>query len=383
MRDSIIDALLQRLDYTPASDLARIVVDAFKEILQLSADMKDDLSTFVISNLGEKQLQDLVVSQAATFERELVLQTWHSGGVEHLWGSWLEDGQTAASGELSVRQVFVARLTRALGTNTAVSCEVPPALIGQDGTVDRPITANSLPPPLFFLVPSLLRAQNYIQALVIAASLRALVPLPPTHAEASSGDQPPGQELTQRVWTLLKSEIEGEPGADGTKVVNLADEVIRIRRTSRGVDQTANGDEEEQKLRAAVDRTLKEQDPVFQLLQRRLVRALADRLATTDASTDGQVHNLHLRTGRGAGKAQKKPLMKVDVWKGKKRAPVTLASGNEHEAPLVVKGFEDPTLVGAINEVVGILRRTVEWTELVWSDLLEQGSLDVEMAVVG
>ena len=68
-----------------------------------------------------------------------------------------------------------------------------------------------------------------MQALVIAASLRSLVRLPPSTTDPGAGAETSGPSFLQRIWTLLKAEIDEEPGAGDTKVVNLADEVIRVR----------------------------------------------------------------------------------------------------------------------------------------------------------
>ena len=73
--------------------------------------------------------------------------------------------------------------------------------------------------------------------------------------------------------------------------------------------------------------------------------------------------------------------MALDLGAGSRRVGVAAAAGAQRgnggedgEAPLVVKGFEDPVLVAALREVVGRVRGCVEWTEVVWADLFEPGS---------
>ncbi|OSX63148.1 hypothetical protein POSPLADRAFT_1055215 [Postia placenta MAD-698-R-SB12] len=79
--------------------------------------------------------------------------------------------------------------------------------------------------------PTLPHLQNYLQALVIIASLRSLVHLHSVHAArfdskaAGNGD---GRALMSRLWTFLKTGVDMEPGAGGTKLMNLADQVVRL-----------------------------------------------------------------------------------------------------------------------------------------------------------
>ncbi|EED79571.1 predicted protein [Postia placenta Mad-698-R] len=80
-------------------------------------------------------------------------------------------------------------------------------------------------------LPSMFVSLNYLQALVIIASLRSLVHLHSVHAArfdskaAGNGD---GRALMSRLWTFLKTGVDMEPGAGGTKLMNLADQVVRV-----------------------------------------------------------------------------------------------------------------------------------------------------------
>ncbi|KAH8992858.1 hypothetical protein EDB86DRAFT_3103438 [Lactarius hatsudake] len=107
-----------------------------------------------------------------------------------------------------------------------------------------PPVPNTLP-PFFFSAPELFYIQNFLQAITIAAALRALLPT----------SVPPLEDL------LLLASVNEENGAEDARLINLADELVR---TSSLVDGEAG------KLRAAVARTVRATDPVFLHLQRRL-----------------------------------------------------------------------------------------------------------------
>ena len=178
-----------------------------------------------------------------------------------------------------------------------------------------------------------------------------------------------------RIWTLLRTEVDGQPGSGDTKVVNLADEVIRVRRTFSSSGEALDPDEEA-KLRAAVDRTLQPNDPVFALLQKRLLGAVAERLARTDGVSSPRSGNLQLpeKLQTGRDRPSKRPRLGLALDQGV--ADETAFSAESHpEEALAVKGFEDAILVEALREGLSKLRTCVEWTERVWPDLTRANSV--------
>lgn len=384
-RDSQVDALMSELDgaSNPASDLARIIVDVVKALMSLAQEMKDDLSQFVLGSMDEQQLHEIVVVQAAASERGLVSQLWRPSSVQQLWRHWLEEPRVETTKPYSsVKERFVYRLMRALGENEPVFCNLPTVTVDASTlTVERgpssppltqlnPLDGNSLPPPMFLSATSLLLLQNYLQALVIAASLQSLVRLPhrpvTTDSAAPGAHAPSAGDFSARIWTLLKTEIEGKQDPDSLKVINLADEVVRVRRSCGGAVDA----DEEAKLRAAVDRTLQFQDPVFQLLQRRLIRGIAEALAQPLAAAEHQATPVRMRAGRSTDSARRpaRPLMSL----GLSTQVPTKNDGNAMQ-PITVKGFEDPVLVSAVGEIAAQVRDCVDWVEYVWSDLFEAG----------
>ncbi|KAJ7800273.1 hypothetical protein B0H13DRAFT_2500205 [Mycena leptocephala] len=258
--------------------------------MALAETMKADLNQFVLGSMT--QLRDVVVRQAKKREKELVLDIWGDSG---------KDG------------------IQSLGSSRAVSCPIPDLTTNEEPILDDAV-GNQLPPQFFFTAPRLLYAQNYLQALVVAASLRSLTRLPPLSQSDSRG-----HDFMDRVWTLLKAEIDEEDSAASpTKIINFADEVVRARRLVSAPDER-----EEAQLRAAVDRTLQYGDPVFLLLQKRLLLALAQQLCLPRVTTE-VVAPERMQTGR----ADKRPRLDVEA-----------GSSSPSPAMPPVKGFDDPILV--------------------------------------
>ncbi|KAI0035874.1 hypothetical protein K488DRAFT_82634 [Vararia minispora EC-137] len=350
LRDAYIEILLKRLSNPPSQnqtvELARLIIDSGRDILKLSEMMKDDLSQFVLGTMSEPELRGIIHSETRSRERGLILDLWKTpsiiAGLIQAWHSELFSPYMDVV--VPPERRWVARLMQALAEPTPVACSLPTKLVStadsSDVTLPSPLP-NTLPPPFFFSTPALEYAQNLLQALVIVAALRAL--LPP--------DVDPS--FSARVWTLLESSIESPyPSTDDTKLAHLADEVIR----ARGLVDI----EEEARLRAAVSRTLQVQDPAFALLQRRLITALEARLAEVPQPLRSELPSV-MRAGRhrpevsaGVNTARSREDEAVREWEG-----------------FYVKGFEDALVKEKVRETGARLRKEVRWLEEVWGKELQ------------
>jgi hypothetical protein len=193
----------------------------------------------------------------------------------------------------------------------------------------------------------------------------------------------------QRIWALLTAEIsedtnEQESNQSSTKLVNLADEVVRARNlamhlesssspSSPGSSATSHIDAgEEKRLRSAVERTLQPLDPVFVLLQKRLLGALADRFIQPSGGAEAATIPESMQTGRDkeGERAGKRPRLMLDPEEMRRSEQEHMT---EREKSLVVKGFEDPVLVVAVGEALRKIRDCVRWVEEAWGDLVESG----------
>jgi hypothetical protein len=175
----------------------------------------------------------------------------------------------------------------------------------------------------------------------------------------------------QRVWDLLEAELDApsdseRAGDSSLKLINLEDEVVRARRlVTEALDPGG-----EVKLREAVKRTLQSSDPVFLLLQKRLLDALLQGIVTGRSSRNDAYVPDRLRAGRGRldeshGKRLKLMLDTEDPTNLREITPPSIAGLTSP-----VKGFEDPVLVKAIEKAFEMLAKIVGWTENVWGDLI-------------
>jgi len=304
VRDPTIDHLLSHPDNT---SLPHLVIHTIKGIIALAEEMKSDLGTFVLGSMSDSQLHDVLANDLKERERDQVLSAWHGIlPVKAAWDAWIP----------SHNHPWLLSLLRALASDIPVACQPPP---------HQP-KPNQLPPQLLFSAPQLLYIQNYLQAIVIAAALRSLTRLPPA-------------DFITRVWSLLNAEIDPvNPPDNNTKLINLADEVLRARQNIDPQEQT--------RLRAAVQRTIRPDDPVFILLKKRLMSALENHLTT---SPTPNLIPLKMQTGRVQESSP--PL-----------SPPFLI-----RPPPSIPGFDDPVLQQAIAEVSQKIINCVTWTNTVWS----------------
>jgi hypothetical protein len=372
VQDEELDDLLRSLDEPPPRSsrpisLATLVVDTVKSILRISDIMKEQLSQFVLGSMTEQQLQSTISKQAKTKERKDILDIWKSWRIEFSWLMWFENYQLSfqVDGAAAESQLkWVMRLVQALGSSTPICCQLP--------TREPQSIENSLPPIFFFSTPALLEIQNYLQALVIAASLRTLTRVP-QGVQASDATS-----FMERLWILLKAEIVEEPGSGDTKLVHLADEVVRARQ----VDGAILSAEEETRLRAAVARTLNHNDPVFVLLQKRILKALADALGhqrSESRQTGAHTAPARMQTGQHGKHAEKRARITIVL------DPKEFDAAYGAETPQLVigrvQGFEDEYLKKVVEEVFVKVDECVRWVEGVWPDVLQAGVVDREFVV--
>ncbi|KAH9083708.1 hypothetical protein EDB83DRAFT_2669663 [Lactarius deliciosus] len=184
--------------------------------------MKDDLSqfilgSFILGSMGEVQLSATIADQARLQERALVLDLWRQSVIQDDITTWLADlsqPYTLAVGPTSRK--WVLRLVQALGTTDPVTCPLPTKPLAPEDGAPLPVL-NTHPPPFFFSAPELFDIQNFSQTIVVAATLRALLPT----------SVPLPEDFMYRIWTLLPASVNEENSAEDARLVNLADELVR------------------------------------------------------------------------------------------------------------------------------------------------------------
>lgn len=401
LRDAEIDSMLDTLSpEASAEELPRAVAMAFKGILELAEKMQDDLRHYALDALPrapESELQAVLRAHARVREREVVKLIW--GGAEMVRKSWQDWIRGVSEGD-TPRERWRKGLIDALGMPISISFGFPSQTV-PNGTFSA--TPNVLPAPFLVPFPALFHLQNLVEALVICASVRSLVPASPTPTSPSpspSASSPPSPRtlLTQRVWILLRSEIGNTgrgnsptgAGESETKIAHLEEEVLQAWKLAKNPHPNSNSNSDsdldvvtvpvpvsvseaqENALRAAVRRVLRAEDPVFKLLLAR-VRAFLYQAPTisspsSSSASDGGGETTgpkYMRTGFarfGNGQSFSPPQSSPNA----KDVTVT------HLASLPsVRGFEEDILREGLKEVRDSLDTIVEWTEWVWDDIIE------------
>ena len=373
VRDETVDNLLASFTQ-PSSPLPQFVIDTIKAVIALADQMKSDLNTFVIGSMTDSQLRNLLSNDVKSRERDLVLRIWGTKDLlRHSWRVWLDN-----SLDTSHENRWISTLIQALFSDKPVSCRLP------SSTPSETTQSSELPPQLFFSVPLLLDLQNHLQAIVIAAALRSLARLPSSAPPHSSSD------FMNRIWTLLKSEINTSGNAidyddtERTKIINLADEVVRATQLSFTSGKLNTN--EEQTLRSAIERTLRPNDPVFLLLKKRLMGSLERLWFSSDVpngSTAIRGPSMSIpekmSTGKGQRSEQETSIsdkrlkymvsQSLSDFYPSSSSHQNVVVGTEAER-MVIAGFEDVVLRKAIGETAQKLAGCIEWISSVWGDLV-------------
>jgi len=339
--------------------------------------MRNDYSNAILATASEQELVGMVETIAETQEQELVLQLWDSKeAMRKAWSHWMNGFRPVGPAlQVQPKQLWIHKLIQSLGKPHAITSKLvgpsPPQETANDSdnrdpdSPERtPEPSNMLPPQFLFSGPTLLRLQNYIQALTIAASLRSLVPTPrlatnpppPSQYQMNGVISPVNWTFTERIWALLEPEIgatDDEPSE--TKIINFADEVVMAHSSTLPPGVTALDPHLEQRLRSVVDRILRTGDPAFVLLQKRLLAALSAALLNNPVAEDHA--SVRMQSGRPQPQRGVPP-------------PSPSPQTAQREVTIVAKGFEDPVIAKRCSIVASTLRRSVEWVERVWGDTM-------------
>ncbi|GAA5888656.1 hypothetical protein JCM6882_009037 [Rhodosporidiobolus microsporus] len=390
-RDGDVRALLSDIDssLSPSSSSAETaanLVPLTRRVLTLAADMASDVQRLkrdmAAQWASEGDLREVVKEEAGERERAVVAE-WVGGEeeVRRATKAWVGEkvaGTGVAEGlrKEDVAAALVETLFSdsaialpSLSTSTPYSPHPPSASSPSTGN-DTPPAATSpapnlLPPPLLVPSPALFTLQNRFQALVILACLVTLAGPPPPGVDSQRADEEQ-DKFVRRVWAILEAEIPSSSafmapparsGGDdeGTKIAHLADEVLSFRRALAALSPSPStsspsaalsDDEPSARLRSSVDRILRAQDPVYQLLTARLregVRAAVvaavlggggGAASSSSSSSAAAAVPATLRSGRRA-------LGSSSTASSAARSAPSRA-GTLFLPPLQVKGFDRP-----------------------------------------
>ncbi|KAH7108272.1 hypothetical protein BKA62DRAFT_824477 [Auriculariales sp. MPI-PUGE-AT-0066] len=331
-RDATIDGLLRTLaDVT--NSLAQAVTNTIRGTLKLAEDMRHDMLAFASSKWREADVKLWLRAEAIVHEKAAILSLTDPESARKVWDQWLSTQPERDS----TLEHWVSRLLIAVGQNTPVQIQLKPDL-----AENMPPEKHVLPPQFALCIGDLVRIQNLVQALVVVAALLALIPNRQETTEASSASH------GDRLWSLLSSEIDPGSTPSPEQHTTLADLEAELLRVNPQAD------------RNAINRILRYEDPVFALLQKRVLAAL-------EASVPSAVQRyrarrgaapLRLITGRGRGTRQDDPAASDNI-------PVDVP---------VVKGLEDEVLRRRLASTAEDVSRIVLWITDVWGAQVLNGS---------
>ncbi|KAF9049806.1 hypothetical protein BJ165DRAFT_1453934 [Panaeolus papilionaceus] len=410
VRDSALQAIRPSLSDPPFSypmphsdtltPLAEFVVDKIKSIIDIAELMKSDLNSFILGTMSEAQLKGVLFRVAKEQERDLVVKLW--GGkdaVREQWRSWLKDLKIMR--ETAIDK-WISRLVMAVTSDHPVYCAIPQQQPLHSNEETNEIAPNRLPPQMFYFEHTLRFVQDYIQATVIMAVLRNILPRLSKPSEATSAtDTQERGNFMRRVWSLLMDEIEtqtthNEPGSTAPlKLVNIADEVVRAYEAIARIPSEGNPDPKvSDQLRFTVENVLRSNDAVYMVLKRRLTNALEkgllaerDHEVKTSSSEVNTLSSVNDTGRRGPSNPLNIPIQvqtgqipagirgfdmnatkKIKLDTGSSEGyPFSEFSGGSLTAP---QGFEDALLQDCVLNLFKKLTIVVEWTESVWGDLV-------------
>ncbi|GAA5871940.1 hypothetical protein JCM16303_000921 [Sporobolomyces ruberrimus] len=390
-RDSQVSKLLERShEEGSRKDLGQLV-ELVKDVLDLAKDMQEDLERFrnevKLEMTREDDVLQAVREETGERERKMVREivsdesedkaTNDDAVIRETTRRWARNESTTHDTETLTKEAVAEALVDALFRDQAIG---PPPVPGSttSSSLSHRMTAltNSVPPILYSTCPRLFELQNQFQALTILACLITI------HSSSTSSTSSPrtSSDYIFRLWTILISEIPSLStktssfSSTPTRLAHLSDEIIS-HLTEQGTSQL--GEAEKGKVRSSVDRILKDQDPVFKLLRKRLrdgvkigvVEALRKRERKLEEGAthgDGRQVPSDLRTGRKT-KGMASTGAKASLFSLGKNRRISL---REVLSVPHIKGYEalrvqvDETLKEKFVDVW-------EWMEEVWGDVLE------------
>lgn len=339
-RERSIDQVVKSIDdadklHMSQKELADAYIVGVKFALNMSQTMVDDRHAAMARYGDETNIKAVLRGTAKENERDALIAAFGKDGLRQSWEEWTES--------LSGPHAWTARLVDIVGALDSVMWHPEP-----------------LPPLLQMYRLDLAEAQSFFLGVIIAASIRSLVPALPTgrltmlhHGDQDALDTE--THFTERLWTIIGADpfnkVEETKESD---LDNMAAEVVRVwkLRNPNATDIAAKEKEMSEMVKKMVN---DENHPVRVLLKKRVVDALKERLTQPMATKQSSIPSKVASGGIKQGPRFKtgKPF----VW-------------DQPETDLVVLGFTDSVIKKYLMQVLHILRIVEGWVEYVWDDII-------------
>ena len=232
---SLGDPLLQESIATSLRQASGLIEHMHRDMKQFS------LGLTTVSH-SEEELADSVRAEGMKRERAAIEDLLDGEGGSAL--SRTSDWQQSRTGDAALSRTSVAA-----ALFDALFSSEPVTMTAEDHSMP---SSDVLPPILYLARRHLFLMQNWLQAIVVLATLSTLV-----------AAQTVARDWSKRVWTLLAEELESGNQDSPLRLASIADEVIRADGQQLSEDRVA-------KIRTNVERMVRLDDPVYMLLSRRL-----------------------------------------------------------------------------------------------------------------
>ncbi|KIM31340.1 hypothetical protein M408DRAFT_64489 [Serendipita vermifera MAFF 305830] len=335
IRDQVIEDAMKSIDvldklHAPREELATTYIDGMKFALGMGQTLVDDYQG-VMSKFGDdSNVAALFRGSAREHERDSLLSSF---GEEELKRSWREWHQS---------KPWTNKLVDIIGT-------LDPVMHSQD----------TLPPIVRINRLDVAEAQSLMLGLLIAASLRTLVPPLPAgrqtllYRDDKEAIQAEAQFM-ERLWLIIGADPYYTDTTQQASVDNMASEVLCLYKQRH--PDLPNMAAKEKEISDMVARMVDDEaHPVRVLLKKRLLDAFKERLSHPIVPLD---HDLPSKVAAGRSV---KPVARLK--------PGKVFIADQPEADLLIPGFTDPVLKTRLMQTLHLMRVIQGWVEYAWNDI--------------
>jgi hypothetical protein len=340
VRDQAIDEGIKSIDsldksHASTEELAKAYISGIKFALDMSNTLVDDYQG-AMSKFGDNsRIAAMFRGSAREHERDTFLAAFGDDKLKYSWQEWRRSSTPSPSH-------WTNKLVDIIST-------LDPVMYSQE----------ILPPILWMNRLDIAESQSLLLGLLVAASLRTLVPpLPAGRLTLLYRDDQAAlqveSQFMERLWAIIGADPHTTDPTQQASIENMASEVIRLYKQRNPGLSTVTVKEKE--LNDIVVRMVDDEEhPVRALLRKRVTDALKERLSHPIVPLEREVP-----TTMTAGRSMKSTM---------RLRPGKVVAAEQMEADLIIPGFSDPVLRSQLRQILHMLRIVQGWVEYVWNDI--------------
>jgi len=340
IRDEAIDGAISAIDsldklHASREDLAKAYVKGVRFALDMSSILVDDYQSAMAKYGDSSRIAAMFRGSAREHERDAFIAAFGKDELRRSWKEWRQSLSMSPSN-------WTDKLIEVVGT-------LDPVMGLQD----------ILPPILRMNRLDIAEAQSLMLGVLVAASLRTLVPpLPAGRQSLLYRDNKESLQVEaqfmERLWAIIGADPHTTDPTQTASIENMSSEVVRLyKQRNPGLsNMLAKEKELSEMVRRMVD---DEGHPVRVLLKKRLTDALKERLSHPIVPLERD-----FPTTVTAGRSMR------PVPRFKPGKPF---AAEQSEAELVIPGFSDLVLRSQLRQILHLLRIVQGWVQYVWNDI--------------